>query len=183
MTSNYSLNRRRNCCPRKLHMLSMWSTHIHQRVSRESVAHRSMNTQCIHILNWTQAKLFQHTAAATRLPHALHSQTCWEKCLRWAVCLSDRAQGRYLIHSNSSQRHLYSVTCCCCIVLIWHRRLWSTSSSGALFACLVLFTSSLKDGKNNLIRNFTQQLFYSWKYSTVEPLYNRHHWDPTFCPL
>ena len=33
------------------------------------------------------------------------------------------------------------------------------STSGALFACLVLFTSSLKAGKNNLTRNFTQQLF------------------------
>ena len=33
------------------------------------------------------------------------------------------------------------------------------SSSGALFAYLVLVTSSLKHGKNEISRNFTQQLF------------------------
>ena len=53
------------------------------------------------------------------------------------------------------------------------------SSSEALFACLVLFTSSLKDGKNSLTRNFTQQLFthesiLQWSPSITDTIGTQH---------
>ena len=51
-------------------------------------------------------------------------------------------------------------------------------TSGALFACLVLFTNSLKDGKNKIPRNssrlFTHESILQWIPSITDTIGTQH---------